>query len=129
MNRDTEFEQLYNRAWAAGVAAATATRPATMVIGTPTTPFGNEIDYAKQIFVETEGACGFAWVKIRPASSAFGRWLKRTKRVRGAAWNGGYDIWIHDYNQSLARKEAHADAMAKVLTEAGITAYGQGRMD
>ena len=34
-----------------------------------------------------------------------------------------------DYGQSYERKYAHARAMAAVLREAGVNAYGEGRLD
>lgn len=115
----TDFKTLYEKAYSAGCAAALAAKPATMVV----TSAGGER------WVEPEGMCGFAWVKIRPGNSPFARWLKKTGKVRGAAYNGGVDIWISDYNQSYERKRAHADAMAEVLRDAGITAFADSRLD
>lgn len=128
--RYTKFEELYQQAHAAGDAAAKACVPRAMVVGTPTKPFGSDIDYTKQVWVEPEGVCGFAWIKITPATCSFARWLKKTGKVRdGRAWDGGVDIWVRDYGQSMQRKEAYANAFARVLNEAGIRAYAQSRLD
>jgi malate synthase len=73
--------------------------------------------------------CGFAWIKIRPATSAFAKWLVKTGKAR-PAYGGGLSIWISAHNQSMERKEAHARAMAKVLSEKlGINCYAESRMD
>jgi hypothetical protein len=128
-NSDAQFEQLYRKAWSAGVEAANAKVPRPMIVGTPKELGGSEIDYSQETFYMSSGVCGFAWVKIRPANGAFAKWLKKTQKVRGISYTGGYDIWISDYNQSYERKQAHANAMAKVLSEAGINAYADGRLD
>jgi hypothetical protein len=75
-----------------------------------------------------EGPCGFAWVTVRPGTSSFAKWLVKTGKG-SKAYGGGVSIWIGDYNQSIARKEAHARAMAEVFTNAGITAYADSRLD
>jgi hypothetical protein len=125
--QDAKFEALYKKAWAAGVAAATGAKVAPMVVGEPVTPFGSDIDFTKQVYVVEGGACGFAWVSIR-GNTAFGKWAKKNGKARNG-YPSGLAISIHAYNQSLARKEAHAYAMAEVLNEAGIKAYGNSRMD
>ena len=37
--------------------------------------------------------CGFAWVKIRPATTSFAKTLKKEGIVNYVSYNGGYDIW------------------------------------
>ena len=127
-NKDAQFEALYKKAWAAGAEAANATVPTPMAFQNAL-GLNDGFDWNRPYEVVADGACGFAWVKIRPANSAFGRWLKKVGKVKYASYGGGYDIWISDYNQSVQRKEAHAEAMAKVLQAAGIKAYAQSRLD
>jgi hypothetical protein len=82
-----------------------------------------------------DGPCGFAWLEFRPASKAgkndceFVKWM-RTNRI------GSYDdyakCWrfpIFDYNQSIQKKEAHAEAMAQCLRAVGINAHANSRLD
>ena len=128
MNRDREFERLYNDAMAAGRVAAAKTVPTPMAVQNAR-GLTDGFDWNRPYEVVSDGVCGFAWVKVRPATSAFAKWLKKTGKVRNLAYTGGYDIWISDYNQSMQRKEAHAEAMAEVLRNAGIKAYAQSRMD
>lgn len=73
--------------------------------------------------------CGFAWIKVRPANSPFANWLKKNGHVRGVAYHGGVDIWVHEFGQSMQRKEAFAHAFAEVIYNAGIKAYAQSRID
>ncbi len=75
-----------------------------------------------------DGVCGFAGVVIRPARGAFVTWL-RDNRMGFSNYGGGYYVPIHDYNQSMQKKEIHAYAMAEVLTRHGIKASVNSRMD
>lgn len=124
----TQFQAIFDEAMEAGRKAATAMTPSTMIVGSPSTPFGTDVDPRKPVYVVPEGPCGFAWVKVRPGNSPFANWLKKHNKGH-KAYEGGVDIWISDYNQSMQRKEAHAGAMARVLNAYGITAYSQSRMD
>ena len=78
--------------------------------------------------VVDDGACGFAWVKIRPANAKLARWLKAQK-LGHKAYNGGWDVSVHDFGQSWERKSAAASAMAAVLVKHGIDATYDSRMD
>lgn len=131
-DRYARFETLVAEAHEAGHAAATATVPPVMVVGSPSTPLGSDIDPSQPIYVETEGPCGFAWIKIGPATSSFGRWLIKTARGR-TSYPKGVMIWVSGYGQSLARKEAYARAYAAVLEAspdlANVRVYAGSRMD
>lgn len=124
-----ECARIYKEADAAGSAAAEAAVPTPMIVGTPTTPLGNDIDFKKQTYFVSEGACGFAWVKIFPARGAFVTYLKKAGIGSTNSYEGGYDIWVSGYGQSVTRKEAYAQAFAAVLKSYGINAYGQSRLD
>tara|TARA_R110000772_G_scaffold216446_1_gene326970 strand:+ start:185 stop:529 length:345 start_codon:yes stop_codon:yes gene_type:complete len=75
--------------------------------------------------------CGFAWVKIRPATTAFARALKKEGVVDYVSYNGGYDISNpSDYHgQSMNFQEAGARAYADVLNNHGIRATSMSRPD
>ena len=117
--RYANFETVYNKAVAAGRAAGEAIVPVPMTVQ----------GQGQSWFVADGNVCGFAWVAIRPANSSFAKWLKKNKLAK-PAYGGGLQIWISAFNQSMARKEACARAMAEVFeTELGITAYADSRMD
>jgi hypothetical protein len=71
--------------------------------------------------------CGFAWVII-PGTSAFARWAKKQGYFR-KAYGPGMQYWVSYGEQSMGRKEAFAEAFAKVLRDNGIEARTGSRMD
>ena len=126
--RTLEFQELFDEANRAGFAAGKAAVPAPMVVS-EVSGLSNQPKAGGKSWYVSEGPCGFAWVNIRPATSAFAKWMKK-KGVATKAYRGGLDIWISEHGQSIARKEAHAGAMAAKLNgQHGITAWAQSRMD
>jgi hypothetical protein len=129
VGREAEFAALWKKASEAGQVAATAMTPVPMIVGQAKSLFSNEIDYSQKTYFEPDGVCGFAWVQVKPGTSAFAKWLKKMGYARSDDYYGGVSIWVSDYNQSMQRKEAHARAMARVFSDAGINAYPMSRMD
>lgn len=129
-----DFQRIYNEALAAGKAAATAMTPVPMAVQTAT-GLTDEFDFSRPYEVISDGVCGFAWVSVYKASPAgrndspFVKWLRAQGIGRYSEYSKCWQIWIGDYNQSMQRKSAHAEAMAKVFKENGITAYMGSRMD
>ena len=120
---------IYSEAHSKGLAAGNACSPTPMVVGQPTTPLGNDIDYSKDTYYVSDGVCGFAWVNIKPARGGFVKYLKENGIGRKDSYYGGYTVWVSGFGQSLDRKTAYAQAFASVLKENGITAYSMSRMD
>lgn len=97
------------------------------------------------------GACGFAWVKIRPARGPFVTWCKKQNAAATVAktaemgrhyqvtsygdlaYNGGWEIWSagskNYHGQSVDTKEVAARAFAEVLNKHGIKAMVGSRLD
>jgi hypothetical protein len=127
--RDREFQVIYNEARIAGLEAGRTCGVVPMVVEQHANPANDASPVTQSWFVEG-GVCGFAWIKIKPANSPFANWLKKNGHVRpGAAYDGGVNVWVKDFGQSMQRKEAFAYAFADVLNKAGIKAYAQSRMD
>ena len=103
--------------------------PTPMVVGQPTTPLGNDIDYEKDTYYVADGVCGFAWVNIKPARGKFVKFLKDNNIGRKDCYYGGYTVWVSEFGQSMHRKENYARAFTSVLRENGLTAYNMSRMD
>ena len=120
---------IYSEAHALGIKAGNECSPTPMVVGTPTTPLGNDIDYSKDTYYVSDGVCGFAWVNIKPARGGFVKYLKENDIGRKDSYYGGYTVWVSGFGQSLARKEAYARAFAKHLEQNGVTAIAMSRMD
>jgi hypothetical protein len=125
--RNKAYEKLYARAFAAGRMAGELAKPTPMVVTQRENPL-NDNSPIQQAWHVPEGVCGFAWIIVRPGGSSFARWLKTEKDHR-RDYYGGICIWVDDHGQSMARKQAHAEAFAKVLREAGINAHANSRMD
>lgn len=123
----TDYAALYEAADAAGRAAAEAAVPTPMIVGQPTTPLGDTLDYSKPTYFVADGACGFAWVSFK-GNTGWGRWAKKEGHAR-AAYGGGLQLRVSGYGQSVTRKEAYAQAFATVLREAGVSAYAESRLD
>jgi hypothetical protein len=121
-------EDIYSVAYTAGMDAGNNAIPVPMIVGTPTTTFGNKIDYTKPVYHVSEGVCGFAEVIVRPARGKFVSWLKKN-HIGRKHYYGGWSIWVSEFGQSLERKEAFARAFAKVLRDYGIEARMESRMD
>lgn len=123
-----KFPEIYKAAVAAGMAAGNEAAVTPMIVGSPSTPFGNDVDYSKKTYFVPDGPCGFAWINIRPGNSKFANWLKKNRLAR-STYKGGVDVWVSEFNQSMTRKAAYAAAFAGVLSNEGINAYADSRMD
>ena len=76
--------------------------------------------------------CGFAWVRVLPATQPFRRCLKKAGIVDSASYGGGYTVFDacgNRYTQSMFVKEAGTKAYAKVLRDHGIECYAESRID
>ena len=124
----TQAKRLFANALEAGIKAGNSANPTPMVVGTPTTFLGNDIDYDKKTYYVPDGVCGFAWVVIKPATSSLALRAKQLG-LGHKEYGGGYSISVREHGQSLERKEKHARAYAKVLSDAGVNAYSQSRID
>jgi hypothetical protein len=127
MRHHREFNALVTKAHAAGMAAGDAAQPTAMVVSEHANALDDASPVRKQWYV-ADGVCGFAWVTIRPGTSSFARWMVKHGHAR-KAYGGGISTWVSQFGQSMQRKQAYAAAFAKVLSEAGINAYADSRMD
>ena len=123
-----EVMELFDRAHHAGLRAGHESTPTPMVVGSPSTPVGSDIDWNKSTYHVSEGVCGFAGVVIKPARGKFVSFLK-SKGLGCKHYYGGFYMTCREFGQSLARKEAYCEAFAKVLGEAGMRCYVDSRMD
>jgi hypothetical protein len=124
----SEVRGLFDTAHNAGVNAGTRVGVTPMVVGSPTTLLGSDIDYSKKTYVVEGGVCGFAGVVIKPARGKFVALLKKMD-LGWKHYYGGYYMTCREFGQSMTRKEAYCSAFAKVLGEAGIRCYVDSRMD
>jgi hypothetical protein len=112
-----DFAAIHAEAHAAGMKAGTEVIPTPMVV----------VDGSRTYEPVMDGACGFAWVRFK-GTTPWARWAKAQK-LAGAAYPTGLSIWVHQFDQSITRKEAYATAYAQVLRNHGIEAYAGSRLD
>jgi hypothetical protein len=122
------IEQHLAEAVALGEAAGNGDTPTPMVV----------VDSATgQRWDVSGGACGFAWVNV-PLNTALGKAiLRKYEGVRGGvfsahknSYEGGVDLWVSGFGQSMSRKEAAAAAVARYLSSKGYQRVGfRSRMD
>ena len=129
MINNTNPAEIYAEAHSAGMSAGNKCKPTPMIVGQPTTPLGDDIDYEKETWYVGDGVCGFACVNIKPARGKFVTWMKKNNVGRKDNYYGGWTVWVSGFGQSMARKEDYARAFSKVLNDYGITAYSMSRMD
>jgi hypothetical protein len=123
------FQRIYDEARAAGLTAGNAHRPIPMRVVEHTNPLDDNSPIKTDYGVYNDGACGFAWVIVKPGNSKFANWLKKNEYARPDSYYGGVSHWVGEFNQSYERKGAYARAFAAVLTKHGIKAYSYSRMD
>lgn len=124
---EKNFTDIVLEAGEAGTAAAYAAKTTTMVVVERSNPLDDNSPIVNRWEIP-DWPCGFAWIVIKDGRSSFGRWLVKQGLAR-KHYPKGLCIWVHDYNQSMQRKEAHAQAYAAVLRKHGIEAYAESRMD
>ena len=73
--------------------------------------------------------CGFAWINIKPANCGFAKWLVANGHGRKSSYQGGVNVYAHDFGQCLVQKEAYVQAFAAVLGKAGINVCPNSRVD
>lgn len=123
--RDNVFAKIFEQAHLAGMEAANNCRPTPMVVQ----EIKNQLDDNSKVtkeWVIADGVCGFAWVEIKPGNCAAANYMKRKILNKK---NGKAVLFVHQFNQSMERKQAYAYAYANVLNNNNIKAYAYSRMD
>ncbi len=124
------FQQILDEAIAAGMAAGQRKTPIPMVVEQHSSPLDDNSPVEQQWTVP-DGVCGFAWVRITPATCSFVKFLKSKNMGSYSDYQGGWIIWVQEFNQSYERKMAYADAFAGVIQHyiKGVSCYASGRLD
>lgn len=126
-----DFEKVWAEACDAFAVAYEGEKPPKFVVGEEKVMFGNEIDYAKPVYV-MEGLCGFAWVNVGDGRSAWAKWLKKNHGGYNEYY-GGVAVWSRqfgrDNSQSVDRKVAGCQAAVDVFKKYGLPGYVCSRLD
>jgi len=124
---DAKFAALLAKAFAAGAVAGAAVTPVPMVVRQHADSLDDTSPVTKAWHVP-DGVCGFGWVHFK-GNTPFGRWAKNNGHAR-PDYPTGLAISSKLMTQSMARNEAWADAVAKVLRDGGVPdAFPQSRID
>lgn len=84
------------------------------------TPIGWRNEGNGQVFIEADGLCGNAYIKMPMKNNKFANWCKKNSIGRKSMM-GGWDLNIpHDRSQSYERHCAAANAFAAILKANGI---------
>ena len=118
----------------AAEAAVKACRPTPMIVGSPSTPLGNDVDPTQQTWFVEGGVCGFASVVIKPARGTIVAELKK-RGIGSAHYGGGYSFSSWQLAPSIRRDQSYERAVAaakgavEVLKNYGVNAYVDARID
>ena len=99
-----------------GMEAAKACTPTPMIVGTAI-GLSDKIDPNKKTYYVPQGVCGFAWVNIRPATSALAKFAKKELGWSYNSYDKAMQKWVSDFGQSMELKEAYAHAYAAELQD------------
>lgn len=111
-----DWAPIWQEAYDAGMAAGNGCVPEPMGVTDGTNNW-----------IVADGVCGFAWVKF-PGNTGFGRWMKK-QNLASKSYPSGLSYWVSEFNQSMTRKKAFANAAAEVLRKHDIKAYAGSRID
>ena len=118
----------------AAEAAVKACTPQAIIVGSPSTPLGNDVDPNQKTWFIEGGVCGFASVVIKPARGSIVAELKKRK-IGSAHYGGGYSFSSWQLAPSIRRDQSYERACAaakgavEVLKSYGINAYVDARID
>ena len=114
--------------------AVKACRPTPIIVGSPSTPLGNDVDPTQQTWFVEGGVCGFASVVIKPARGSIVAELKKRK-IGSAHYGGGYSFSSWQLAPSIRQDQSYERAVAaargavEVLKKYGVNAYVDARID
>lgn len=123
------FDDIWKEAISIGDKAGSSITPTPMLVQ----QHSNMIDDTSQVVKEycvPDGVCGFAGIVFDPARQPFVKWLVREyPNITHKHYKKGRELFMRGFGQSMQRKEAAANAMAKFFNENGINCYSWSRMD
>lgn len=120
MLTDAQMEEIHVEANRRGLEAVEKCVPTPMLVGSPTTPFGSDIDYSKNVEFVAGGVCGFAWAIIRPANSRFANFLKRKSYGKYSSYERAVMVNAPMATQSMQLKEAYCKAYSEYIKSMNI---------
>ena len=107
--------------------------PNPIIVGQAKGLADDSLDMDEPVYYVSEGNCGFAWIWLPKATTAFTRWLKK-QGIGMKSHDTGYTIWYSDLiegdiGQSVERKEKAMEAVVEYLRQNEIDCYALSRLD
>lgn len=135
----TDFAQLFEELKHVSKAAlAECPAPTPMIVGTPTTLLGDDIDFSKKVWFVEDGVCGFAYVILESGRTGFAQWLLKNGlgskwwsygRTKGVCVNTFPRLGFVEVGQSYEKSKFVAQKIANYLKAKGIDAWVDARID
>lgn len=136
---DTKYELLWQELkQVAHKAYENATPPTPIIVGSPSTPLGNDVDFNQKTWYVADGVCGFASVVLDSGQTGFAKWLVSNKFAHkhwriGVGYKG-VSFWAEgkgfpETRQSLQLKQQVCGAVARHLRDKGFNAWVESRID
>ena len=124
-------------------ALAEAPVPTPIIVGSPSTPLGTDVDPNQKTWYHADGVCGFATVVLESGRTGFAQWIlkERPKGEKlGSKWwtSGRYKgvglytfarYGFADIGQSYEKNRYVAGRIAAHLRSKGIEAWVDSRID
>lgn len=139
-----QYEALFNELKAVShKALAECPAPTPMIVGSPSTPLGTDVDPNQKTWFEPNGVCGFATVVLESGRSGFAQWILAERpqfNKLGAKWWSagrakGVGLYTFarygfaDAGQSFERNRFIANRMAQYLRSKGFECWVDARID
>ena len=133
------YEQLYEELKRVShEALAECPAPTPIIVGSPSTPLGNDVDPNQKTWFHADGVCGFAYVVLESGRTGFAQWL--LKNGKGSKWwsFGRYKgVGVATYSrygfasigQSYEKNCFVAGKVASYLQSQGIDCWVDSRLD
>jgi hypothetical protein len=143
-SKSAQYEALFNELKAIShKALAECPAPTPIIVGSPSTPLGNDVDPNQKTWFVEGGVCGFATVVLESGRSGFAQWLVQERpmgnklgskwwsfgRAKGVGLYTFERYGFADAGQSFERKRFIANRMAQHLRSKGFECWVDARID
>ncbi len=141
-SKHAEYQKLFDALKSVShEALAECPAPTPMIVGSPSTPLGTDVDPNQKTWFVEGGVCGFATVVLESGRTGFAQWLlaERSDKLGSKWWSAGRTKGVGlytfarygfaDAGQSFERKRFIARKMASYLREQGYECWVDARVD
>lgn len=138
-SKHAEYQELFDALKSVSrEALAECPAPTPMIVGSPSTPLGSDVDPNQKTWFVEGGICGFATVVLESGRSGFAQWLLKedlgnkwwsSGRTKGVGIYTFERLGFADAGQSFERKRFITLKMASYLREQGYECWVDARVD